>query len=433
MKRYIILFTTCVLLLSSCTGTPAPAQPLFVIAGITDTTGPSVIVLRDRVLETLPTDAPRFVRFASQSLAATPRVFETVEETTTRDELIVLSRSQDTAGRVSAFLDFFNTRGLTPDDATTFRPSRARVDLSSLAYPFPATALCPIDLEVTRDGVYGLFYNSPTVCNPQSSERDVIVVLTLPDRSPGTTLASVISSIPSVTLPANPFVRTQVFATSTARAGFYLDQSGDALFYLRQIGTQQVELRRLERSAYTSSTPETVTGNVQIISSNLPLRADEFRDITKVGNNIALLGTGSYVLAPQTVTTGFTPRASDTLDARLQESRTFVNDVTGTRLLILDDNERLVYHADPTTPATTVTEIEGTLSTFNTVSNFLYVAGPDRMSIIDTLPLNEGDTNLESLLIEESCNTSQVEDGLCDLDNPTALGWAEGILLPEEP
>lgn len=424
------------LLLSSCTGTPAPAQPLFVIAGVTGTTGSSVLVLQDRVLETLPSDAPRFVRFASQDLAAIPRVFDTIEETSTRDELIVLSRAQtaNADGTFNAFLDFFNTRGLTPDDPGTFRTSRTRVDLRSLSYSFPATALCPIDLEVTRDGVYALFFNSPTVCNPQSSERDIIVVLTLPTRLPSTTPASVTSSIPSVTLPANPFVRSQVFAGGSSRAGFYVDQISDTLFFLRQIGSQQVELRRLERTAYTSSTPETGTGNVQIISSNLPLRADEFRDMTRVGSNIALLGTGTYVLAPQTVPTdSLTVRATDTVDARSQESRTFVNDVTGTRLLILDDNERLVYHADPTTATNTVAEVEGTVSAFNTTSSFLYVAGSRRTSVFDTLPLNEGDTNLESLLIEETCNTSQTDDGLCGLENPTALTWAEGILLPDEP
>ena len=72
MRRFSAFLFICItLFLTSCTGTTAPTQPLFVIAGVQENIVASIVVLQDRVLETLPTNAPRFVRFASQPLAAT--------------------------------------------------------------------------------------------------------------------------------------------------------------------------------------------------------------------------------------------------------------------------------------------------------------------------------------------------------------------------
>jgi hypothetical protein len=441
--RFQFIFSTLLLLLASCTGTTAPSAPLFVIAGIQDANGlnPAILVLQDRALDATNTapDAPRFVQITSQTLAATARAFDSVDEANIREELVVLSRSQDATSRqVSAYLDFFNTRGLVAADPATFRATRTRVDLRTLSYPFPLSVdtVCPIDLEVTRDGTHAVIFSSPSVCFPgSSSANDALIVIALPPRLPETTPASVVSIILSSNAPANPLVRTAVFASSATRdgvtrGGMFLDQNGDVLYYLRQKGSQGVELRRLEFSSYTSATPESDT-NVQVISSNIPIRTDEFRDMTKAGSNLALLGAGSYVLAPLSVTTGFTPKAINTVDVRGQEPRAFVIDPTGIQFFILDDNTRLVYHADPTLEANTTTEVTGTTATFNTTSSFLYIAGNQGMSTFDLLPLvNEGNTNLESLLTEDVCDPTQA-DGLCSLNNPTALSWAQGILLPE--
>jgi hypothetical protein len=434
LKITVISLVCLILLLTSCTGTQADAEPLFVIAGVQDASGanPRVLVLQDRVLDGLTADEPRFITFASRELGANARAFDTVDEASTREELVVLSRSQ-TDSVVSAFLDFFNTRGLLADEPDeTFFATRTRVDLSTLGFP---TALCPIDLEVTREGNHAVIFNSPSVCNPTfGSANDSLVILSLPSRLPGTTPARVVSSILSSNAPANPLVRTAVFAGGTSRGGMFLDQqNGDSLYYLRQEGSQAVELRLLSFSAYTSTDPETST-NVQVISDNLPIRSDEFRDVTKVSSNLAVLGAGSYVLAPLSVTTGFTPEETDTEDVRGQEGRSFVSDATSSLLFILDNNDKIIYHADPTNTTNTETDVLGTVSTINTTSDFLYVAGGDRLSIFDLQPLiNEGATNLESLLIEETCNSeAEIPDGLCDLDNPSTLTWAEGILLPTD-
>jgi hypothetical protein len=442
--HFMALLSPCILLLlASCTGTTAPTEPLFVIAGVQDANGAnsSILLLQDRILETTDTNAPRFVNIVSQPLAATARAFDLVDEAGTREELVVLSRNVVTNGTtitVSAFLDFFNTRGLLVSDPTTFRVSRSRVDLSTLTF---SSSLCPIDVEVTRSGSHAVIFNSPSVCNPIfGSANDSLVVLSLPSRLPETTPASVVSSILSSNAPANPLVRTAVFTGGTSRGGMFLDQSGDSLYYLRQKGAQATELRQLSFSAYTSTDPESST-NVQIISDNIPIRSDEFREMTKVSSNLAILGAGSYVLAPLNVTTGFVPKATNTEDVRGQEARSFVPDATSSLLFILDDNDKLVYHADPTTETNTKTTIRGTVSTINTDSDFLYIAGKDArgnnlMSIVDLLPLvTEGNTNLESLLIEETCTASEKDDpnntnGLCDLNNPTALTWVKGILLP---
>jgi hypothetical protein len=419
------------LFLVGCTGTRGPTLPLFVIAGVQDTGGanPRILVLQDRVLDGVADTEPRFINFASQPLAAIARAFDSVDETNSREELVVLSRSQ-TGSTVSAFLDFFNTRGLLVSDPTTFRVSRTRVDLSTLAFP---TALCPVDLEVTRDGNYAVIFNSPSVCNPTfGSANDSLVVLSLPSRPPGATPARVVSSILSSNAPANLLVRTAVFSGGTSRGGMFLDQNnGDSLYYLRQEGSQAVELRLLSFSAYTGTDPESST-NVQTISSNLPIRNDEFRDMTKVSSNLAILGAGTYVLAPLSVTTGFTPNPINTEDVRGQDGRSFVPDATSSLLFILDDNDKIIYHADPTTETNTETDVTGNISTINTESDFLYVVGGDRISVFDLKPLiDEGNTNLEFLLSEDICDPNN-PDSLCDLNTPTALTWAEGILLPEE-
>lgn len=436
LKTTIIFLFTCLLLfLTSCTGTTAPSQPLFVIAGVQ--TPNRVLVLQDRVLDDITADEPRFITFTSRDLSATARAFDMVDEAGTSEELVVLSRNVATDETVSAFINFFNTRGLLADQPEeTFFATRTPVDLSTLVFP---TALCPIDLEVTRDGNYAIIFNSPSICDSSfGSANDSLVVLSLPSRLPGTTPATVVSSILSSNAPANPLVRTAVFSGGTSRGGMFLDQqNGDSLYYLRQEGSQAVELRLLSFSAYTSTDPESST-NVQVISDNIPIRSDEFRDMTKVSSNLAILGAGDYVLAPLSVTTGFTPTRTNTEDVRGQDGRAFVPDGTSSLFFILDDNDKLVYHADPTTETNTETDVEGTVSTINTSSDFLYVADNDRISIFDLQPLiNEGNTNLESLLIEETCTPSEKNDpdntnGLCDLINPTALTWAEGILLPEE-
>lgn len=448
MKRFsqysYLFLLSFVLILNGCTGTPAPATPLYVIAGITDNdpatdsaNSSSVLVLQDRISDELPTDAPRFERFASQPLAAQARVFETVEEASSRDELVVLSRTLDvttSARTVKTYLDFFNIRGLTPTDDTTFRPSRNRVDLKTLTYPVTnpvsvrVETLCPIDMEINRTGSHAVIYSSPSVCFPNTAtDNDAMIVIELPQALPSTTPAIVRSVIPSV-FP-NRLVRSNVSANDTARAAMYIDQSGDTLYYLRERGTQSVTFQSLSFTAYTSDTPETDTNTAQIIVQDAPFRSENFRDMIRVGSNIVLLSIGDYLLLPQTPpSTTFSGRPTDTVDARSVDSRAFVQDATSSRLFILDDNERLIYHAEPATTTNTVIDIEGTTSAYNMVSSFLYIAGTDTISRVDTLPLGEGSTELD--FVEETCDTSNTAvDSLCTLDNPTALSWAEGILL----
>jgi hypothetical protein len=435
LKFIIVFLLLCnSLLLASCTGTQAEVEPLFVIAGVQSTStsnSPSVLVLQDRVFEADDATAPRFVSVTSRPLSAIPRTFDTVDRAGTREELVVLSRTV-TNGTISSFLNFFNTRGLIASDETTFRTTRDPVNLNSLTYPAPliATTMCPIDMEVTRNGTHALIFSSPSVCIPGSpSANDAIIVVALPSRLPTTTPASVVSIIRSFDAPANPLIRTSIFPGEVSRGGMYLDQSSDALYYLRQQTSQSVELRQLSFSAYTSSTPESGTNNVQIISSNIPIRPDEYRDMTRVSSNIGILGTSTYVLAPSSGT-NVTTTTVRTEPVRPQDPRAFVPDPSTNRLFILDDNDKLIYHADPSNETNSEADITGTVSTINTDSSYLYIAGTDIMNIFDLLPLNEGTTNLESLFAEESCSTT-VGDGLCDLNNPTALTWAEGILPPQ--
>jgi hypothetical protein len=419
MKHIYLFFVTFCLLINGCTGTPGETTPFFVIAGVTSSTGSSLLVLQDRVADNTSVDEPRFTRFTSQPLPAPAVAFESVDEAGLREELIILSRSQTTAGgvtTVSAFLNFFNTRGLTPDDETTFRASRGQLDLRSLTYPFPLTDLCPVDLETTRDGTYAVIFNSPRVCYPGRLETDNTIVILF---TPRDAAASVVTS-----LRFNNF-------TNPLPTGMFLDQSSDALYYLRRFVSTPT-LLRVERGQYTSSSfDESNTNNVQTIASDVLVRTEDFRDITKVGGNLAILGANNYVLAPLSVTTGFRANQTTTLGVRFQEPRSFVTDVTATSLLIFDDNQRLVYHADPTTTTNTTTDTEGVVSTFNTSEDYLYLADTGRMDIIDTRPFEESNTNLDALFSEETCNTSQAADGLCALTNPSALSWAQGILLPE--
>jgi hypothetical protein len=428
------LFICTLVLLASCTGTTAETEPLFVIAGVQDP--PRVLVLQDRVFEGLGQNEPRFTAFAVRDLGATARAFDTVDRAGTREELVVLSRTVTVAGTtrtVSTFLDFFNTRGLVANNQDTFGTTRNRVDLKALTYPAPLTAdtLCPIDLDVTRNGSHALIFSSPSVCFPGSpSADDAIIIIAFPARLPSTTPASVVSFIRSFDVAANPLVRTSLFPGDVSRGGMYVDQSSDALYYLRQRSSQTVELRQLSFGAYTSTTPESGTNNVQVISSNIPIRPDEFRDMTRVSSNISILGASTYVLAP-TSGTNVTTTTVTTLPVRLQDPRAFVPDPSANRLFILDDNDKLIYHTDPTNQTNTDTDITtGSVSTINTASSYLYVAGNDVMNIVDALPLNEGNTNIDSLLSDETC-TETPTSGVCELNNPTALTWAEGILLPE--
>jgi hypothetical protein len=447
MYRFTACLFICTLVfLASCTGTTAETEPIFVIAGVDDvspeaTVVPGILVLQDRVFEEIGQDEPRFVRFTTRDLGATARAFDTVDRAGTREELAVLSRTvtetrteTGTIVRtVNTFLDFFNTRGLVTANPDTFSITRNRVDLKALTYPAPLTAdtLCPIDMEVTRNGSHALIFSSPSVCFPGSpSADDAIIIIALPARFPSTTPASVISFIRSFDVAANPLVRTSIFPGDVSRGGMYLDQSGDALYYLRQRSSQTVELRQLSFSAYTSTTPESGTNNVQVISSNIPIRPDEFRDMTRVSSNISILGASTYVLAP-TSGTNVTTTTVTTLPVRLQDPRAFVPDPSANRLFILDDNDKIIYHTDPTNQTNTDTDITtGSVSTINTASSYLYVAGNDVMNIVDALPLNEGNTNIDSLLSDETC-TETPTSGVCELNNPTALTWAEGILLPE--
>ena len=432
LYRFIVLLMSClVLALTACTGTQASAEPLFLIAGVQDDSGanPRVVVVQDRVLE-------RFVTFAFGDLEATARAFDLVDESGTREELVVLSRSQE-GDTVTAFLEFFNTRGLLVDEPEeTFFDTRPDLDLQSLTYPpsFDVSTLCPIDMEVTRNGSRVLIFSSPSTCFPGSSDADdAIVVLAAPAKRPGTTPASVLSVILSSNAPAKLLVKSRAFEGSV-RSGMYLDQSTDTLYYLRR-SVNQVELRRLESSTYTSSDPEPNPTGTQPIAGNIDISNEQFRDLKKIGGNIAVLGPNDYVLVPSSGT-NVEVTTVDTGSVGSQASRAFVPDATSSSLFILDDNDKLIYHADPTLPANTEADVTGTLSALNTNSDFLYVLGINSddeplVTVFDLQPLfNEGNTNLESLLTEESCGGEG--DGLCALTNPTALTWAEGILLPTD-
>jgi hypothetical protein len=429
MKHLLYSWTlviTC-LLLNSCTGTTADSAPLFVIAGVQESNGtnPRVVVVQDQVLNNLGDGEPRFTDFSAQPLAAPARAFDVVDETFDRSELVVLSRSPTrdaTTQIIPAYLDFFNSRGLTPTQPDTFAPSRTQLDLraATFTYPFPLTDLCPIDLEVTRDGNYALFFNSPRVCNPAKLEQDnVIVVLSIARGS----APRVVSSLTRDN-NTKPLITSSVVSGTPISSGMFLDPSTDTLYYLRR-SVSTLELRSLGFSTYTVNTnPENDPALNPLLAS---INTLEFRDLTKIAGSIAILGTTNYLLAPQTFTENSSPRATTTVTARSQTPRAFAQDVTGTRFLFLDDNERLVYHADPATPANTVTEVEGRLSAWNTTDDFLYIADTDQLETFDTRPLEEGDTNLGPLLDEQTCETSPA---LCVLDNPSALSWVQGILLP---
>ncbi len=425
-----ILFATCSVLLSSCTGTSADSEPLFVIAGVQESSGanPRVLIVQDRVLDGLEAGEARFRDFTAQPLLAPARAFDVVDEAQSRSELVVLSRSPTrdaTTQIIPAYLDFFNTRGLTPTQPDTFAPSRTQLDLRSFTYSFPLTDLCPVDLEVTRDGNYALFFNSPRVCNPAKLEADNVIVVLSISRDSAPRVVSSLTQNNSTT----PLITSSVLSGTPISSGMFLDPSSDTLYYLRRSVTT-LRLLRLDFSTYTLNTN---TGNTNPESDTAlnPLLASinglEFRDLTKVSSSIAVLGTTNYVLAPQTFTANFTAQPINTVTARSQNPRAFAPDVTGTRFLFLDDDERLVYHPDPAITANTVTEVEGKLSTWNTTDDFLYIADTDQLETFDTRPLEDGDTNLGPLLDEQTCETSPA---LCLLDNPSALSWVQGILLP---
>jgi hypothetical protein len=430
MKHFKKLFILLALgfLLTACTGTPAPTAPLFVIAGIDAN---KLLVFQDRALDGIDDDEPRFIKFTEATLAARPIAFDSVEENSSRSELVVLSRSQtrDADTRViPTYLDFFNTRGLDPNDSGTFRRNRA-IDLREFTYPFPLADLCPIDLEVTSDGSHAVIFNSPLVCDERKLDTDnVIVIIPLKTTPTGV--------VPSLTLEnsTKPLVTSSILTNTPIPTGMYLDQSGNTLYYLRRIGGTLVELRSLSFGAYTSNTPESSSNPATVLSSLVGVGVDQFRDITKVGSNIAVLSDRDYVSLSQSTPITIAPPEIDTVDVRSQGARAFVQDFTSTRLLILDSNERLIYHADPSNTASTQTDIDGTVSTWNTRNDFLYIAGSDAQgqgffNIIDTLPLSQGDTNLGPLRAEETCQESSA---ICEMVRPTALSWVEGILLPED-
>ncbi|MGL4610635.1 MAG: hypothetical protein ACRCYY_13305 [Trueperaceae bacterium] len=421
----LLLLASCTVL-TSCTGTPTDVDPLFVIAGVQDTGGanPSILVLQDRIFEPELASGPRFAVFASQPLEAPVVAFATVTETSTPDELIVLSRS-GTAGTVRGFLDFFNTRALTEGQADTFSTLRPRIDLSTLI----TSNLCPIDVQVTRSGDYAVIFNSPSVCNINNAQ-DSIVTLSL-----STTAGSVVSTILSNDSPANPLVRGPVFSNGISQGGMYLDQSSDVLYILRR-SVSNIILKRLESSTYIEEDPETNTDNGPDISNNIPISNEDFRDMTKVGSELVLLGTNTYVAAPLSFTEDFAPEPVTTLSIQAQDARAFVPDPSTTRLFILD-NDRLVYHADITETENTELELTAISSTINTKDSYLYMAGTNYLGILDVLSLSETTTDLSPLFTEETCDATEKADpntsnGLCRLNNPTVLSWATGILLPEE-
>jgi hypothetical protein len=429
LYRLIAILMSClVLVLTACTGTQADAEPLFLIAGVQDDGGanPRVVVVQDRILDGIADGEERFVTFASLGLEATARAFDLVDEIGTREELVVLSRSQE-GDTVTAFLEFFNTRGLLASDTATFRSSRDSIDLGTFDIP----DLCPVDLEVTREGNHALLFNSPRVCDSTQLDTDNTIVALSIFRNDA---PFVLSSLEEGNL-TRPLITSNVLTSTPFPTGMFLDQSTNTLYYLRERGTQNINLQSLSFSAYTSESPETGANSAQVILDNLRFQVDSFRDMTKVGSSLAILGTTNYVLGPLNPTTTL-PEPIDTLDARSQTPRAFVPDATASSLFILDSNDKLVYHADPTLPANTEADVTGTLSALNTDSDFLYVLGINSrdeplVTIFDLQPLfSEGNTNLESLFTEESCDGE--DDGLCDLTNPTALTWAEGILLPTD-
>lgn len=154
-------------LLSACTGTTEPGNPVLLVVGQQDGAASEVVLIEDTFAERGATpDRFAFVEGSARALPAPAVAYDVVDRSTTRSELVVLSRGTPQAGGAPAQLTFFALSGLNPDNPEAFVQTRQLelADLEVFAQNLPNPTFCPTNVQVTQNGLYAAVLNNPQVC-----------------------------------------------------------------------------------------------------------------------------------------------------------------------------------------------------------------------------------------------------------------------------
>jgi hypothetical protein len=153
-------------LLGACTGTTEPGNPVLLIVGQGDTEASEVILVEDTfAVRGATEDRFAFVEGSARPLPAPAVAYDVVDRTTTRRELVVLSRGTPQAGGAPAQLTFFALSGLNAANSGAFTQTR-QLDFAELEIlpNLPTPSFCPVDVQVTHNGLYAAVLNNPQVC-----------------------------------------------------------------------------------------------------------------------------------------------------------------------------------------------------------------------------------------------------------------------------
>jgi hypothetical protein len=402
IKQFIALVLL-VLVLTSCTGTTETDPPVFLIAGVNNPGKPQLLLYRDDFLS----DTKRFVLFKNKVkdkdvdilLSAPPIAFDIVDRTTTRTELVVLTREADG----TSFLEFFDLRGIeTPAD---FVETTAKQIALAKRTDLPTNIdICPTSVQVTRDGTVAILLNDPQSCGRASDIRLIFIDLV--------NNKYITQYKPSGAFPLSP-------------APPVLDQSGDSLYFLQE-GATDTKLERVERNSFTKTTIS--ASDITEINPSIKNNPRNQVDMIKQGSNILVLNPNSdsqsiYTVVPTQV------NGEDKNIRTLGQTQKFIPDYTNrySQVFILSSS-RLIIHPDfdSTEAQNNVSgTVDATVGTINTASDFLYLAGTGIVSTLDLLDLDQNSTSIA--LETETSTGSEPNKDLAELINPTILTWVQGV------
>lgn len=164
------------LLLSACTGSQEPLNPVLLLTGFQRPVAGSaptnhVGIIQDS-LDSGDSERLTFLPESVRELPAPSVAYDVTNRENARNTLVVLSRGGNNAAGAPGYLSFFTTSGLRSDDISGFKLSRELVinDISGLDIiprNFPnrdAPFYCPSKIQVTQGGNYAAVLNVPRLC-----------------------------------------------------------------------------------------------------------------------------------------------------------------------------------------------------------------------------------------------------------------------------
>lgn len=165
-------------LLTACTGTAEPGNPVLLIVGQGDAEASEVVLIEDTfAVRGATPDRFAFVAGSARPLPAPAVAYDVVDRTTTRRELVVLSRGAAQAGSAPAQLTFFALSGLNAANPEAFTQTR-QLELGELEIlpNLPTPSFCPVDVQVTHNGLYAAVLNNPQVCGGNAINASVDIL-----------------------------------------------------------------------------------------------------------------------------------------------------------------------------------------------------------------------------------------------------------------